>query len=102
MDALLHDAAYEVSPQRLWQAFLGNQHTLVTSWLRLRVYDVDFIGGGKAPRYVQAVLPKMDGCVQVMESCGEVGGVDVSLYLESEAMGKLVKEREEFLAGLKV
>lgn len=102
MDALLHDAAHEVSPQRLWQAFLGSQHTIVTSWLRLRVYDVDFVGGRKAPRYVQAVMPKMDGCVQVMESCGEVGGVDVSLYLESEAMGKLVKEREEFLAGLKV
>jgi hypothetical protein len=31
VSAYIHDAAHEVSPQRLWQAFLGSQHTLVTS-----------------------------------------------------------------------
>ncbi|KFY47440.1 hypothetical protein V496_10675 [Pseudogymnoascus sp. VKM F-4515 (FW-2607)] len=45
MGAMLHDAAFERSPQRLWQAFLGDRHTLVTSWLRLNIYDVDFGGG---------------------------------------------------------
>ncbi|RYO83098.1 hypothetical protein DL764_009504 [Monosporascus ibericus] len=30
VSAYLHDAAHEVSPQRLWQAFLGSRHTLVT------------------------------------------------------------------------
>jgi hypothetical protein len=94
MGALLHDAAGEVAPQRLWQAFLGSQHTLVTSWLRLGVYEVRFVGEGGAPRYVQAVMPMMDGCVQIMEASGEVGGVDVSLYLESEAMARLVRERD--------
>lgn len=91
MGALLHDAAFERSPQRLWQAFLGDRHTLVTSWLRLNVYDVDF--GGGIPRYVHAVMPKMDGCVQVMDSSREIGGVDVSLYLDSLAMAKLIQER---------
>ncbi|KFZ11547.1 hypothetical protein V501_04719 [Pseudogymnoascus sp. VKM F-4519 (FW-2642)] len=89
--AMLHDAAFERSPQRLWQAFLGDRHTLVTSWLRLNVYDVDF--GGGIPRYVHAVMPKMDGCVQVMDSSREIGGVDVSLYLDSIAMAKLIQER---------
>ncbi|OBT63034.1 hypothetical protein VE03_08144 [Pseudogymnoascus sp. 23342-1-I1] len=74
LGAMLHDAAFERSPQRLWQAFLGNHHTLVTSWLRLNVYDVDF--GGGIPRYVHAVMPKMDGCVQIMDSSREIGGVD--------------------------
>lgn len=91
MGALLHDAAFERSPQRLWQAFLGNRHTLVTSWLRLNVYDIDF--GGGIPRYVHAVMPKMDGCVQVMDSSREIGGVDVSLYLDSLVMEGLIKER---------
>lgn len=44
MGTMLHDVAHEVSPQRLWQAFLGTQHTLVTSWLRFHVYQVDFCG----------------------------------------------------------
>ncbi|KAH8660707.1 transferase family-domain-containing protein [Tricladium varicosporioides] len=90
--AMLHDAAHEVAPQRVWQAFLGNNHTLVTSWMRLGVYDVDFEGNGLRPRYVQAVMPKMDGCVQVMESEGS--GIDISLYLERGAMGRLVDDKE--------
>lgn len=91
MGAILHDAAHEVSPQRLWQAFLGNRHTLVTSWMRLRVYDVEF-EAGKKPRYVQAIMPTMDGCMQVMDSPADVGGVDVSLYLEEQAMKRLVDD----------
>jgi hypothetical protein len=87
--AMLHDAAHEVSPQRLWQAFLGSEHTLVTSWLRLRLYDVDFVGGNK-PRYVHAVMPKMDGCLQVMDSGVPDGGMDVALYLDEVAMGRLL------------
>ncbi|KAJ5467513.1 Transferase [Penicillium sp. IBT 31633x] len=89
MGAMLHDAAYEVSPQRLWQAFLGSEHTLITSWLRLRLYEVDFVGGTR-PRYVHAVMPKMDGCVQVMDGAVGDGGMDVALYLDDEAMGHLL------------
>ncbi|KAJ5384839.1 Transferase [Penicillium concentricum] len=87
--AMLHDAAHEVSPQRLWQAFLGSEHTLVTSWLRLQLYEVDFVGGTK-PRYVHAIMPKMDGCVQVMDSGVQDGGMDVALYLDEVATGRLL------------
>lgn len=95
MGAMLHDAAYEVSPQRLWQAFLGRQHTLVTSWLRLKVYDVDFVGNSKQQlRYVHAVMPKMDGCLQVMDPGVDDGGIDIALYLDAEAMEKLLRDRQ--------
>ncbi|KAJ5185075.1 Transferase [Penicillium cf. griseofulvum] len=87
--AMLHDAAHEVSPQRLWQAFLGSEHTIVTSWLRLQLYEVDFVGGTK-PRYVHAIMPKMDGCIQVMDSGVQDGGVDVALYLDEVATGRLL------------
>ncbi|KGO71944.1 Transferase [Penicillium italicum] len=87
--AMLHDAAHEVSPQRLWQAFLGSEHTIVTSWLRLQLYEVDFVGGN-TPRYVHAVMPKMDGCMQVMDSAVRDGGMDVALYLDERATGRLL------------
>lgn len=90
MGAMLHDAAHEVSPQRLWQAFVGTQHTLVTSWLRLQVYQVDFVGSGRRPRYVHAVMPKIDGCVQVMDPGVDDSGMDVALYLHMEAMQRLL------------
>lgn len=92
--AMLHDAAYEISPQRLWQAFLGSRHVLVTSWLRLKVYEVDFVGDGNRPRYVHAVLPKLDGEVQVMESGLDDNGMDVALYLEQEVMERFLAEHK--------
>ncbi|KAG6356749.1 hypothetical protein INS49_014623 [Diaporthe citri] len=90
--AYLHDAAHEVSPQRLWQAFLGGRHTLVTSWVRAGAYEVDFCGGagGTRPVYVQGKMPRMDGVLQVMDVGDETGGFDVSLCLEGEAMGRLL------------
>lgn len=92
--AYLHDAAYEVSPQRLWQAFLGRRHTLVTAWTRAGVYGVDFTGrGGSGPRYVQGLMPRMDGVLQVMD-VGEKGDFDVSLCLEMGAMGSLLGDGE--------
>ncbi|KAI2794047.1 hypothetical protein POX_a00637 [Penicillium oxalicum] len=93
--AMLHDAAYEVSPQRLWQAFVGSQHTLVTSWLRLQLYDVDFVGIGQRPRYVHAVMPKIDGCLQVMDSGIDDGGIDIALYLDAEAMERLLQDKPD-------
>ncbi|KAL4788258.1 transferase family protein [Aspergillus varians] len=91
--AMLHDAAHEVSPQRLWQAFLGTQHTLVTSWNRLQLYQVDFVGSGQRPRYVHAVMPKTDGCLQVMDPGVDDGGIDVALYLDAEAMQRLLLDK---------
>lgn len=90
--ALLHAAAHEVAPSRLWQAFLGQRHLLVTSWLRLGVDEVDFFGDGMRPRYVHPIMPKMDGCVQVMDGRDGKGGIDVSVYLEAGAMVRLLDD----------
>ncbi|KAK6826066.1 hypothetical protein PG987_013560 [Apiospora arundinis] len=105
--ALLHESAFEVSPQRLWRGFLGPRHLIVTSWLRTRLYDVDFFGGmssgkederiewaGKGkegrPRYVHAVMGKADGIVVLLDPVVEDdGGVDVAVYLDAEVMGEL-------------
>ncbi|CRK41700.1 Acyltransferase AFT15-1 like protein [Verticillium longisporum] len=88
--AVLHDAKWEVSPQRIWQAFLGERHVLVTAWLRIGVYEVELFGA--RPAWVHSVMPRMDGCVQVME--GREGGMDVSVYLEAQAMDRLLADRE--------
>ncbi|KAK6844247.1 Transferase [Apiospora arundinis] len=105
--ALLHESAFEASPQRLWRGFLGPRHLIVTSWLRTRLYDVDFFGGmssgkederiewaGKGkegrPRYVHAVMGKADGIVVLLDPVVEDGGgVDVAVYLDAEVMGEL-------------
>jgi hypothetical protein len=100
--AYLHDAAHEPSPQRLWQAFLGARHTLVTSWVRAGAYEVDFCGdgdggdggdgGGTRPVYVQAKMPRIDGILQVMDVGEETGDLDVSLCLEKGAMRRLLQD----------
>ncbi|CAM1508897.1 Fc.00g026360.m01.CDS01 [Cosmosporella sp. VM-42] len=89
--AYIYDAAHEVSPQRLWQAFLGSRHTLVTSWTRIGAYEVDFCGTGDIARYVQGVMPRMDGLVQVID-VGETGDLDVSLCLETQTMARLLAD----------
>ena len=92
--AYLHDAAHEVSPQRLWQCFLGERHTLVTSWVRAGAYEVDFCGGdgGTRPVYVQGKMPRMDGVLQMMDVGEGAGDFDVSLCLERGAMGRLLAD----------
>lgn len=90
--AILHEEAHEVAPQRLWRAFLGRKHTLVTSWARLGVYDIDFVGKGLRPRYVHAIMVDMDGLLCVMDSGTLDGGVDMSLCLESEIMERFLED----------
>lgn len=63
---VLHEMAHEICPYRTWGAFLGRRTSIVTSWVRLKVYDVDF-GAGR-PVAVEAVMPSMDGCIHVMEA----------------------------------
>ena len=78
--AHLHDNAYDDTRQRIWQAFLGRHHLLMTSWVHTRLYNVQF-GMPEAPFFVDAVVPKLDSCIQVMEltkvrtSCGDGGDV---------------------------
>ncbi|KAK7707743.1 hypothetical protein SLS57_009258 [Botryosphaeria dothidea] len=100
----LHEKLHAQSPQRLWQAFLGRRHLLVTSWIRTRLYEVDFVGAGVGPRLVHAAMPRMDGLVQLMEAPPVVGqqasghwaddGVDVQLYLEVGTMERLLRDPE--------
>ncbi|KAK6208326.1 hypothetical protein LQW54_006950 [Pestalotiopsis sp. IQ-011] len=100
--AVLHDAAHEVSPQRLWLGFMGSRHLIATSWQRLRAYDVDFEGGGKGPAYVHPVMEKCDGIVVVADSLVRNGGVDASLYLDAEAWVHFKEElsrKSESIAG---
>ncbi|PCH38456.1 transferase protein [Wolfiporia cocos MD-104 SS10] len=107
--AHLHDMAHDAALVRTWHAFLGNRNVIATSWVRLRLYGVDF-GSGSPPRYVEAVMPSCDGCVQIMEAApvsaaGAKGerdrnqvrhwcddGVDVSVHLEAEALKRLVED----------
>lgn len=96
LGAHLHSVAYEKSPQRLWQAFLGQRHILVTTWARAGIYDVDF-GLGSGIRYADAVLPAMDGGVLIKEGPSSSAarswtdnGVDVTVHLRTEDMERLV------------
>lgn len=101
--AHLHSVAYEKSPQRIWQAFLGQRHILVTSWARSAVYDVDF---GSGPlRYVDGVMPSMDGIVVIKEAPNPAGdmesrkntswtdnGVDVDVHILRKDMERLLHD----------
>lgn len=104
----LHSLAYESTPQRIWQAFLGHRHILVTTWARSGIYDVDF-GLGSAIRYVDGVVPDMDGTVvikeapPVLESSGTAessswteNGIDVSVRLRAEDMQRLLSDTQLF------
>lgn len=81
---------------------MGKEHLLVTSWIYLGVQDVDFVGnwtGGKL-RYVEPVMSACDGLIVILEGMGEArgnwteNGVDVSLFLEEEAMKRLLGDEE--------
>ncbi|RYP89984.1 hypothetical protein DL770_003887 [Monosporascus sp. CRB-9-2] len=91
VSAYLYDAAHEVSPQRLWQAFLGSRHTLVTSWVRACAYEVDFCATRRLARYVQGVMPRMDGLVQVID-VGDTGDFDISVCLEKETLNRFIQD----------
>lgn len=105
---ILHDLAHEPNAQNIWATFLGRRHTLVTSWTRLGLYEVDFVGGvkGQAPRYVDAAMPACDGLLQVSEGAPLDGlarsngnrkdwtrdGANVSLHLREDVMDRLCKD----------
>ncbi|EJD38251.1 hypothetical protein AURDEDRAFT_154155 [Auricularia subglabra TFB-10046 SS5] len=99
--ALLHERAFASCPHRFWDAFLGARHTIVTSWLRLDVYELDFGFGGGRARYVDALMPEVDGCLHVMEAGPRSGGgstkwygetVCVSLHLAEDDMARVLSD----------
>lgn len=99
----IYAVAHELSPQRLWQAFLGRQHMLVTSWAHTGLYGCDF-GAPHPARYIHPIMPLVDGCVQIIEGSPTQApsenrkwyddGVDVAIYLEKEATEKLIKDTQ--------
>ena len=72
---------------------------MVTSWVHLKLYDVDFGLGMGRPRYVEAVLTNIDGLIQMMELGNQQEGghwsdrgVDVFLSLEAKALKRLLED----------
>ncbi|PYI02044.1 hypothetical protein BO78DRAFT_326101, partial [Aspergillus sclerotiicarbonarius CBS 121057] len=100
--AYLHVKLHQQCPHRYWPAFMGRGHLMATSWVGTRLYDVD-LGMGR-PRFVKAVLPRLDGMLHLMEGapCSPVDsnqsthwtrhGVDVMLHLEAAAMDRLLRD----------
>ncbi|EFW99055.1 transferase family protein [Grosmannia clavigera kw1407] len=104
LSAHLHTVAFEKSPQRLWQAFLGQRHILVTTWARAGLYDVDF-GLGSDIRYADGLMPSLDGVVFIKEAPPSSGGfvsasrpswtsdgVDIGINIKTEDMERLLKD----------
>lgn len=103
LGAHLHSVAFESTPQRIWQGFLGRRHIMVTTWARAGLYEVDF-GWGPA-RYVEDVLENLDGLVVIKEApptdrpaaaaasgSWTENGVDVVLHLRKEDMDRLIRD----------
>ncbi|KAH7241520.1 transferase family-domain-containing protein [Fusarium tricinctum] len=95
--AHLHGVAFEKSPQRIWQAFLGRRHLIVTTWARAGIYDVDF-GFESSCSYAEGVVPEMDGNVLIKEAPGPPAkywtdnGVDISIHIKASDMERLIKD----------
>lgn len=106
--AHLHTLAFEKSPQRIWQTFLGRRHILVTTWAHAGVYEIDF-GLGESIRYVDEVVPNMDGVIVIKEAPPKKAqddtlrgkeskrswtdhGVDISVHIQDQDMERLLKD----------
>ncbi|OQE31461.1 hypothetical protein PENSTE_c001G05270 [Penicillium steckii] len=104
--AHIHSVAFEKSPQRIWQAFLGSRHLIVTSWARVGIYDVDF-GLNSPIRYAEGVIPDMDGVLLIKDappshhsrnsserksSSWTDNGVDASIHIRAEDMERLIRD----------
>lgn len=96
----LHDAAFEIDPNRLWATMLGSRHTLTTSWIHTHTYDDMDFGSGVIPWYVHPAVDKPDGQVIIMEACPGNGataadkwyhrGVDVGVSLREDVMQRML------------
>ena len=114
--ALLHEMAFEVAPQRIWNGFLGRCHTMATSWVRAGVWSVDFgfsrvlsnesdqgSGRGQGLQWAGNVMPVLDGLVTVTEAettPGDgrqdwwKGGVDLDINMEKGSMVRALQMLE--------
>lgn len=106
--ALLHEMCFELGGQRRWNCFLGDHHTIVTSWVGIGVGEVVFEEGKKV-RWAEPLIPSCDGVVIVGE--GGVGsddakegydtkkewwskGVTLNVYLRCDVMRRLMEDEE--------
>lgn len=106
--ALLHEMCFELSGQRRWNCFLGDYHTIVTSWVGIGMRKVVFEEGKKV-RWAEPLMPSCDGVVIVGE--GGVGkddareghdilkewwsdGVNLNVYLRRDVMTRLMDDKE--------
>ncbi|KAH7303942.1 transferase family protein [Stachybotrys elegans] len=100
--AHLHALAFEMSPQRIWQAFLGSRHILATSWARAGLYEVDFGLGGRL-RFADGVISGVDGLVLIKEAPPQAVdasssgswteyGVDVTMHICEDDMERLLND----------
>jgi hypothetical protein len=97
LSKLLHHDAYALDPIREWNAFMGDQHLMVTSWLGTNAYRIDF-GGGEPVEVVANMWP-IDGLMVLMDRpCTKEkwydSGATVRIFLEEETMVRFLKEIE--------
>lgn len=100
VSAHLHDKAFEVSPQRLWAAFLGDNNTIMTSWLDIGATKIDFFGDAGRLVFMDSLMSDYDGIVKFIEAVGGEGkrkkwyegDVGVTLHLRTDAMELLLKD----------
>ena len=105
--ALLHEMCFELGGQRRWNCFLGDHHTIVTSWVGVGMREVVFEEGKKV-KWAEALLPPCDGVVIVVEGGDGLSGVDgdgevdrkqwwskgvnFDVYLRSDVMRNLMED----------
>ena len=104
--ALLHEMCFELGGQRRWNCFLGDYHTIVTSWVGIGFGEVVFEEGNTV-KWAEPVIPPCDGVVIVGE--GGVGrddakegfdakkewwskGVNLNVHLKSDIMKRLMED----------
>jgi len=83
---------------------LRNRHVLLSTWAHTHLYHVDLLHTGYAAEYVEAIMPRCDGLVQIMEACPSEQlvsdnrlqeswyrhGADVMINITEEAMERLL------------
>ncbi|KZP14081.1 hypothetical protein FIBSPDRAFT_118553 [Athelia psychrophila] len=96
--AYLHDRAFDVSAQRLWSGFLGNENSIMTSWLETGANQVDFFGKTAELGFVDCSMPALDGIIQFIEAVDGGtkrgkwydGDVAVTMFLRRDVMGRFL------------
>lgn len=108
--ALLHRMRFEHGPHQRQSYFVGIDHVIATSWTGIGLDHVAFEPNVR-PVWVEALMPNVDGMVQIMERCGNpntqtsngnssigkdkwwANGVTMSVRLRHDVMKRLVNDQ---------